>query len=271
MNYEREIRMLEDVVTRFFIGTSRGSTFEEFYTFMDKKSELFRSLSTNGVMLAGGAVTSILTNAKVNDLDFYLNNYDIEKRNYIIELFKSYGFREDFKSDNAITFKRKSEKSNRVYTVQLITRFAGTPEYILDTFDFTIVQGIYDFLTQRFILGARFLPDNLQRRLVFTSSSKFPICAMYRTLKYQKRGYHLSGATIMHISLAIVQLKIENYGQLKEQLMGIDTLYLQNLLEAKSPELPVDYGAFIDEAFQVIDGVGRTLAELEDEEIESSN
>jgi hypothetical protein len=50
--------------------------------------------------------------------------------------------------------------------------------------------------------------------------------------------------------------------------MGIDTMYLQKLLEAKSPDAPVDYGEFVAEAFKRIDQIsGLTQAEEEDDEV----
>ena len=64
----------------------------------------------------------------------------------------------------------------------------------------------------------------------------------------------------MHIALCIVQLNIQNYKQLKNQLFGIDTIYLQNLLSSKKYQdymeqgVPVDYGEFIAEVFAAIDG-----------------
>ena len=151
--------------------------------------------------------------------------------------------------------------------MQLITRFTGEAEDIFQWFDFTVTHGAYDFEKEGFVFGDRFFMDVSKRRLVYSGASKYPICAMYRTKKYVARGYELPGSTIMHIALSIVQLQIENYQQLKEQLMGIDTVYLQKLLEAKQPDAPVDYGEFIYEAFQTIDRItGATQAEADEDE-----
>jgi hypothetical protein len=69
----------------------------------------------------------------------------------------------------------------------------------------------------------------------------------------------------MHIALSIVRLDIQSYKQLKQQLMGIDTIYLQKLLAR--PEyadvLPVDYGKFLQDAFESIDGVPHDQEEFE--------
>jgi hypothetical protein len=213
-------------------------------------------------MVCGGAVNATFTNSTINDLDFYLKDskYRDECAAWLYSMFP-----EKFHTQNAITFKRKAEHSRKKYVVQLITRFSGSAHDIFDWFDFTITHCAYDFEEDKFEFGSRFFPDLAKRRLVYSGASKYPICAMYRTSKYVARGFILPGATIMHIALSIVQLKIENYKDLKEQLMGIDTIYLQGLLNAKDPNAPVNYGEFVFEAFQLIDRIsGMTAAEEDD-------
>jgi hypothetical protein len=157
-------------------------------------------------------------------------------------------------SENAATMQR-TDHTGKKFTIQLIRAFHGPIETIFSSFDFTITQGGYDFERGRFILGDRFLPDIARRKLIYLGGSRYPICAMYRTKKYQKRGYDVPGATIMHIALCIVQLQLNNYADLKKQLMGIDTLYLQDLFEKRDLSTPIDYGEFINRAFEAIDGV----------------
>jgi hypothetical protein len=147
----------------------------------------------------------------------------------------------------------------------LITRFSGTPAKIFDDFDFTITHGAFNFSADIFELGERFFPDLVARRLVYAGSSKYPICALYRTKKYGARGYTVSGSTLMHIALSIVQLKIHTYKQLKEQLMGIDTMFLQGLLnrfpDKYEDSLPVNYGEFVSDIFAAIDGTEEDFSE----------
>jgi hypothetical protein len=77
---------------------------------------------------------------------------------------------------------------------------------------------------------------------------------MYRTKKYQERGYKLPGSTIAHIGLSIMRLEIQNYGDLKEQLRGIDTQFLDKFLsdDRRDEALPVSYGEIIDEIFEAM-------------------
>ena len=210
--------------------------------------ELADKLKELSINICGGAITSVFTAQRVNDIDMYLE--DPSKLQDAIKYLSTTLDDKPFFSPNCIGFTRRSKNGRRKWTVQLITRFTGPPATIFDDFDFTITTGAYSFRLADFVFGDRFLADVAARRLVFMGNSHFPICAMYRTKKYQRRGYTLSGATIMHISLSIVRLKIETYKQLKEQLLGIDTIFLQHLLSQDhfDENLPVDYGRFIADA-----------------------
>ena len=226
---------------------------------------VFAKLGEYELMICGGAINGIFSAKGINDLDFYMKN--IEKKDAIVAWLSSIFPDDKMTTLNAVTMKRKSGLSRKKWVVQLITRFVGNPADIFEWFDFTITHGAYDFALDTFVFGDRFFQDLSKRRLVYSGASQYPICAMYRTKKYVERGYELPGATIMHIALSIVQLKITNYRELKEQLMGIDTIYLQKLLEAKLPDAPVDYGEFVHEAFQLIDRIsGLTMAEEDEDE-----
>jgi len=234
----------------------------------NRTKEVFEELKRLNIMLCGGAITSLFSGATIKDLDFYVLDLQqlYEAKDFLLKWFPQ----EAFVSGNAVTYKRKSERSNKVWTVQLITRFSGPPETIFYNFDFTVTMGCYDFRTKEFVLHERFLPDIAKRRLVYSGGSHFPICAMARVGKYREKGYHCPNSTVMHIALSIVQLNIQNYKQLKEQLFGIDTIYLQKLLSSKKyleyeeQNLPVDYGEFIAEVFKAIEGPIAEAEILED-------
>lgn len=182
-----------------------------------------------GVMLCGGTINSIFSSRKVNDLDFYVQNNSNNQIGDLIKIMKEvYNYKVVHTSDNAITLTRRGHKGN-LFEIQFITRFTGSPQDILDTFDYTIVQGVFDFKTNQFVLSDRFLVDIAKRQLVYTNTSEYPICALYRTKKYIERGYTISGANLVAISLSIHALKLETYADLKNQLMGIDTSMLKEL------------------------------------------
>jgi hypothetical protein len=244
-------RIAVDKAIKSFFGLGEGVTHGEEGK---KYKEVKAKLAELGLMLCGGAITSIFSAMKINDLDFYMTNE--EKLPEIKAFLIGYFEQPLFQTGNAITFKHKSSRSPKVWSIQLITRFTGTPRKIMDDFDFTVTQGVYKFDEEAFYFGERFLQDVSKRKLVYLGKSHYPICAMYRTKKYQAKGYSCPGSTIMHIALSIVRLEIKTYKQLKEQLMGIDTAYLQGLLgsEGYGDELPVNYGQFLVDAFSRFDG-----------------
>ena len=223
---------------------------------------IFKRMGELNIILCGGAVTSTILGTKVNDLDLYV--VDINDLAAAQEFLQRYFPLAINQSINADTMGRKSDR--RTYHCQLIKKFSGDPEEIFQAFDFTITHGAYSFKSESFVFGCRFFQDLSRRVLVYSGKSNYPICALYRTIKYAKRGFTAPGSTLMHIALCIVQLKIENYAQLKEQLMGIDTMYLQGLLSKLDPDAPVDYGMFIDEAFRRINRInGKNEATTEEE------
>ena len=90
-------------------------------------------------------------------------------------------------------------------------------------------MGAYSFKHKEFYLDKFFLTDNIEKRLRFNPGTEYPICSLYRTIKYQKRRYMLSGIEMIKIALAINNLQMKTYKDLKQQLMGIDTQFLSPL------------------------------------------
>jgi hypothetical protein len=257
--YENEKRYLLRKVEQFF-GSGASKEEVEGVTICKGSSTdlLLKRLGELGVILCGGALTSLFSNTPISDLDLYVENS--ENLGDVKTAIKEYFGEPVFVSENAETYSRRNKGSNKKYSVQLITRFTGPPSAIFSNFDFTITMGCYSFAEEGFVLHERFLADIAKRRLVYSGGSQFPICAMYRTKKYQARGYTLPGSTIMHIALSIVRLDIKGYKELKQQLLGIDTSMLQNLLDSPKyrskieGNVPIDYGEFIEDAFKKIEG-----------------
>lgn len=261
--YEKETRYIHKIVNRYFKSKTidkaedeilKDYTDEEAQEKIDRKDSIdsiwnwerenIKFLAENGMMLAGGTINSIFSKREINDLDFYLK--DISKLDTIKkELVDTYGYKEVFSSDNAVTFKKKSRL--RTLEVQIIKRFSGEPNVILDTFDFTCVQGLFDFQLGEFILSERFLPDLGKRELVYTNTSQYPICALYRTKKYIKRGYHITGANLVALALSIHSLNITTYKDLKDQLMGIDTAMLTELTKDFDDNKSFEVSEFVRE------------------------
>jgi hypothetical protein len=266
--YEKEQRYLDRVINRYFKTKKEAEAENKFDDGIEvseldqqarnedrerkdairalyyRNDDAAKFLASNGLMLAGGTINSIFTKREINDLDFYLK--DITKLDDVVQgLEKEFGYKKVFTSDNAYTFRKKFRGKD--LEVQIITRFFGEPDFILNTFDFTIVQGLYDFQSNEFILSERFIVDCAKRELVFTNTSQYPICALYRTKKYIKRGYHITGANMVALALAIHALKIKTYADLKDQLNGIDTSMLDEITKDFDDSKSFEVNEFVRE------------------------
>lgn len=208
------------------------------------------------VVIAGGAITSVFTSVPINDYDVYIKS--LNDLNVIISKLEEIGYEIVFDTDNAI-----SMKMNKETKIQLIKKLIGkSADEIVNEFDFTVCMGAYDFETDKFILHDRFLYDLARKELIFNTNAKYPICSMYRTRKYQKRGFTLPGVEIIKIALAINNLNLESYADLKEQLQGIDTLFLKDVTDVLMTD---DYKNKQYDMNEFLDLVSNHLDKVEEE------
>jgi hypothetical protein len=187
------------------------------------RAELRSIIEHHNWFIAGGACTSVFSGASVNDLDIYfLSEADYQSAvNKVMPTLKD----DYFATGCAFSFKKNGIK------IQYIKKIVGSGEYILSKFDFTICECAYLIKTQEFIMSSDFLPDLCARRLRYNISGEYPIASLWRTKKYIERGFKLPAIESIKLSLRINNLKIDSYKNLKEQLEGIDTLFLKDLTD----------------------------------------
>jgi len=171
--------------------------------------------------VAGGAVTSVFSSSSINDFDLFFTS-----QKHLDNALKS-APRNDktVETDSALSIVSEGRR------LQLVKVVLGTPSEIINKFDFTICEGAFH-LEEGFCFGTNFLEHLAQRRLVFNLTAEYPICSLYRAVKFIKRGFHLSGIDAIKLGLRIQSLKIDTYAELRKQLMGIDTLFLKDLVDA---------------------------------------
>lgn len=131
-------------------------------------------------------------------------------------------YRPVFLTDNAISLKGK---------VQVILRFIGTPEEIIENFDYVHCTCTYVPSTRALSLPSEALVSMMTKNLVYVGS-RFPICSLFRMRKFLARGYHINVGQILKMVFQVNSLDLNNLAVLEDQLLGVDTLYMQAFVKA---------------------------------------
>lgn len=182
--------------------------------------------------LAGGAVNSLFTGNKVNDFDIYFRS-----KESIVDFIRGFkrGIYVAMVSDKAVTIMNDGK------TIQLIFfDYFKNAEEIFKTFDFTVCMGAFDFESEEFVLGENFLLDNVRKRLIFNSHTRYPIVSLIRTEKYRQKGYEISKNEMFKIVFAIMALDIKTKAELKVQIGGMYGEKYEKLLK-HIPDGEIDF------------------------------
>jgi hypothetical protein len=211
------------------------------------REDLLNVLKEARAIIAGGEIRAVFTDSKISDYDCYFRRLeDLEKVQKHLDNSNT-GAQCVYTSENALTYRKNG------VTIQLIKRFFyENPERLIGDFDFTVCMGAYDIAENRLVLDEDFLKHNSQRRLVYNIKAHYPIASLVRAIKYEsKYGYKIHGSEMIKIGLAINRLKIETFADLKEQIMGVDTMLTRPILEALDNRMTAKYD--LDEFMLVLD------------------
>lgn len=205
-------------------------TFEKNKLYVYLGVDLVETFKKYGAIIAGGTITSLFNNKEINDLDVYFKSDKL-----------ACGFLAECWENNICVTTHTSKatlflKDNR--QIQMIHfKFFESPEDIFKSFDFTVCMGAFDFSTEKFVLHEDFMKHNSQRLLVFNGSTAFPIVSLLRVQKYIGKGYTISKPEFIRIILTCMDLKINTYEELKEQMGGMYGINYDKLFEDDSEEL----------------------------------
>ncbi|AZV43612.1 hypothetical protein BAOM_3003 [Peribacillus asahii] len=190
--------------------------------------DLIDTFKHHNAIIAGGTVTSLFNNKDINDIDVYFRDED-SLINFLSDVWSSSCWIVS-NTNKATQFMYK--KKDKEVNVQLIHfKYFNAAEDIFDTFDYTVCMGAYDFTTEEFILHPDFLKHNSQRILKFNSETAFPIVSLLRVQKYEKKGYVISKPEFIRIILTCMNLNINTYEELKDQLGGMYGINYDKLFE----------------------------------------
>ena len=187
-------------------------------------SKIWESLKKYNCMIAGGAITSIFTHNKINDIDIYFRS----NKDYFYfckELIDKGVFNVLCSTDNAITFvdkiiTRLSIEQPKPTLQAICIDYYASPDDIFKSYDFTVNMGAYDFNTDSFVLNDDFVYHNMKRELHFNTSCKFQLDTIFRIDKYVKRGYYISKAEKLKLMLSINSLELNSWEDLTNNIRG---------------------------------------------------
>lgn len=131
-------------------------------------------------------------------------------------------YRPRYFSTNAISLSDK---------IQLVIRFWDPVEEIHKNYDFEHCKCSYDWKENKVNLPVKSLECIINKELYY-SGSKYPLCSIIRTRKFIERGYHINAGQYVKMALDLNELNLKDFNIFKDQLMGVDSLYFTNAIEA---------------------------------------
>lgn len=127
-----------------------------------------------------------------------------------------------FISPNAITLLDK---------IQIILRFAGTPEEIHNNFDFIHCMNYWESDTGKLTLSTEAMESILAKQLTYVGSL-YPVASLIRTRKFIRRGWKINAGQFLKMALQISDLDLTDIAVLQDQLTGVDVAYFFHIIEA---------------------------------------
>lgn len=191
--------------------------------------DLIEALKRNEAIIAGGTITSLFNNKEINDVDIYFRS-NKKACSFLEECWNSNVYVTSH-TKKATLFIKKGLKLQMIHF-----KFFSDAESIFNTFDFTVCMGAFDFKNEAFTLHEDFLKHNSQRILKFNSQTAFPIVSLLRVQKYTDKEYTISKPEFIRIVLTCMDLTINTYEELKDQMGGMYGINYDKLFEDEKEE-----------------------------------
>ena len=130
-------------------------------------------------------------------------------------------YRPIFISTNAITLSD---------SIQIVTRFYGTPELIHKNFDFVHCTQYYVHSERKVVTNEAALLS-IQFKELYYVGSLYPLCSLIRIRKFIKRGWNINAGQIVKMAFQVKDLDLYDVNVLEEQLIGVDAAYFHQVIE----------------------------------------
>lgn len=130
-------------------------------------------------------------------------------------------FKPVFLSTNAISLTGK---------IQLVMRFYGDADEIHSNYDFVHATCFWRSEDNYLSLPREALEAIITKELVYTGS-KYPLCSIFRTKKFIKRGWQINAGQYLKMVLQLNEMDLLDVDVLEEQLTGVDAAYFHQVID----------------------------------------
>ena len=170
-----------------------------------------------------------------------LKNYTVNHNNLIENKNKTENgkYFPVFLTENAITLSDK---------IQIVIRFYGDAEEIHSNFDYVHCTNYWKSSNKKLYLNKDALESIITKQLYYTGS-KYPLCSIFRSRKFIKRGWHINAGQFLKMAIQLNELNLKDICVLRDQLVGVDTLYFIDLLSRIEKRKKEDPNFIIDDSF----------------------
>lgn len=131
-------------------------------------------------------------------------------------------YRPVFLSTNAITLSNK---------IQIVIRFYGEPDEIHKNYDFVHCKNYFYFKDIKLTLRPEAMEAILAKELRY-DGSKYPLCSIIRTRKFIGRGWIINAGQYLKMLFQVSELNLQDIDVLEDQLVGVDSAYFMQLVDA---------------------------------------
>ena len=211
-NSNNKVKYVNDLI--YIDKSEYGSEYTTLIKLIDSNL-VMDCLVRYNVVLAGGCINSLFTNAPVHDLDLYFSNID-DLLSFVSDCYMAKRMTSIHLTDKSITFKAEDIIYQCIYF-----KYFDNIKDIFNSFDFTVCMGAFDFRTGKFVFDKNFFRDVAKRNLVFNMNTDYPIVSELRIEKYINKGYTISNKERLKILFSVSQLEINDYKSFKSHIGGM--------------------------------------------------
>jgi len=139
-------------------------------------------------------------------------------------------YRPVFFSSNAISLSDK---------IQIVTRFYGNAERIHSNFDYVHATNYWTSEEGKVVFSIEAYEACHNKELIYVGS-KYPVCSLFRMRKFISRGFTITAGEILKIAMNINEFDLTDVPVLRDQLIGVDSAYFSNLINAIKNKAKID-------------------------------